>query len=131
MTAPITALYAGLLAIFLVFLGGLVIRTRIRERVSLGDAGNPAMLAAMRTHANAAENIPVGLLLLFLLEVNGGGATALHAYGITLLAGRVLHAWGLTRQRTVNRWRQSGMVLTWLAILGLATSLLVRAASAA
>ena len=128
MTAPITALYAGLLAILLVVLGGIVIRTRVRERVSLGDGGNPAMLAAMRTHANAAENIPIALVLLFLLEVNGGSVTALHAYGIVLVVGRVLHAWGLSRKRSVNRWRQSGMVLTWLAILGLAVSLLVRAA---
>lgn len=130
MLAPVTAIYAALLAILLVILGGLVIRTRVRERVSLGDNGNPAMLAAMRVHANAAENIPVALLLMFLLEVNGGSVAALHAYGIALLAGRVMHAWGLSRKKTVNRWRQIGMVLTWLVILGLAVSLLVRALGA-
>lgn len=126
MITPVTALYAALLAILLVVLGLLVVRARIRERVSIGDGGNPVMAAAMRVHANAAENIPIALLLMFLLEANGGGVTALHAYGSALVAGRVMHAWGMSQKRTVNRWRQLGIALTWLVILGLAVSLLVR-----
>lgn len=126
MTTPITALYAGILAILLIVLGGLVVRTRVRERVSLGDNGNKAMLAAMRIHANAVENIPMALLLLLLLEINGGSSTALHAYGIALTTGRFSHAWGMSRKNTVNRWRQGGMVLTWLTMGGLAVSLLVK-----
>ncbi|MFP5441378.1 MAG: MAPEG family protein [Gammaproteobacteria bacterium] len=127
MAAPLTALYAALLALLLVVLGLQVVRTRIREKVSLGDGNNPAMLAAIRVHANAAETIPIALLLMLLLELNGGSAPGLHLAGITLLAGRVLHAWGLTRRRTVNRWRQLGMVLTWTVTIGLAVALLVKA----
>ena len=59
MTAPITALYAALLAIFLVVLGGLVVRMRIKERIAIGDGGNKAMLAAIRVHANAVENLVI------------------------------------------------------------------------
>jgi uncharacterized membrane protein YecN with MAPEG domain len=125
MITPVTALYAALLALLLVVLGGLVVRTRVRERVSVGDNGNPVMLAAMRVHANAVENIPVALLLMFLLEANGGSAAALHAFGAALLAGRVMHAWGLSQKNSVNRWRQLGMVLTWTVIIGLAISLLM------
>lgn len=127
LATPITLVYAGLLGIFLIVLGGYVVRTRIRERISIGDNGNPAMLAAIRVHANAAENIPVAVLLLMLLELNGGSALALHAYGVALLAGRLLHAFGLSRKKSVNRWRQLGMVLTWLTIIGLSASLLLRA----
>lgn len=127
MTAPLTAIYAALLAILLVVLGLLVVRQRLRQRVSLGDGGKPPLLAAIRVHGNAVENIPVALVLLLLLELNGGSPLALHAYGSTLLAGRVMHAWGLGRPQAVNRWRQAGMLLTWLVILGLAGSLLVRA----
>lgn len=126
MTAPVTALYAALLAIFLVILGGLVVRTRIKERIGLGDGNNQAMLAAIRIHANAVENIPIALLLMFLLEINGGGDFALHVYGEALIVGRLMHAFGMFQKRNVNRWRQLGMVLTWLVILGLAVTLLIR-----
>ena len=130
MTAPITAIYAALLAIFLVILGGLVVRTRIREGIAIGDGGNKAMLAAIRVHANAVENIPIALLLMFLLEVNGGGPLALHACGEALLVGRFMHAFGLFQRRNVNRWRQLGMVITWLVTLGMAFALLARVLAA-
>lgn len=131
MMAPITALYAALLGIFLVVLGLLVVRTRIRERVAIGDAGNPAMLAAIRVHANAVENIPIALLLMFLLEVNGGEAWWLHALGEALVIGRLMHAFGLFQKKNVNRWRQVGMVITWLVILALSFALLARLAFSA
>lgn len=130
MPAPITALYAALLALLLVVLGLQVVRTRWREKVALGDGNNPAMLAAIRVHANAVETIPVVLLLMLLLELNGGGAIALHLAGSGLLVSRVMHAWGMTRQHKVNRWRQLGMVLTWTVTVGLAIALLLRAVAA-
>lgn len=126
MLTPITAFYAALLTVLFVALGLQVVRVRVRERVALGDGNNPAVLGAIRVHGNAAENIPLVLLLMLLLELNGGSEVALHAYGATLLAGRLMHAWGLSRRRTVNRWRQAGVVLTWMTALGLAVSLLVR-----
>lgn len=130
MTAPLTACYAALLAILVVVLGLLVVRERVRQRVSLGDGGKTPLVAAIRVHGNAVENIPLALLLLLLLELNGAAPLALHAYGSTLLAGRLMHAWGLGQPRNVNRWRQLGMVLTWLAMLGMAASLLVRTLTA-
>ena len=113
MTAPITALYAALLAIFLVVLGGLVVRMRIKERIAIGDGGNKAMLAAIRVHANAVENIPIALLLLLLLELNGGSIWWLHAFG-------------LFQKKNINYWRQLGMVITWLVTTGLAFMLLAQ-----
>lgn len=129
MQAPVTALYASLLAILLLVLAAYVVRTRIREKVPLGDASNKAMLRAVRVHANAVENIPIALVLMLLLELNGGNAVALHAYGEVLFVGRVMHAWGMVQQNTVNRWRQFGTALTWLVTLGLSVSLLVRLAA--
>jgi uncharacterized membrane protein YecN with MAPEG domain len=126
---PVTALYASLLAILLVVLAGYVVRTRIREKVPLGDASNKAMLRAVRVHANAVENIPIALVLMLLLELNGGNSVVLHAYGEVLFVGRVMHAWGMVQENTTNRWRQFGIVLTWLVTLGLSVSLLVRLAA--
>lgn len=126
MTAPITALYAALLAIFLVVLGGLVVRMRIKERIAIGDGGNKAMLAAIRVHANAVENIPIALLLMLLLEMNGGSIWWLHAFGEALIVGRLMHAFGLFQKKNINYWRQLGMVITWLVTTGLAFMLLAQ-----
>lgn len=130
MTTPITLLYAAILSLFLVVLGLIVVRTRFREKVSIGDNGNKRMLAAIRVHANATETIPAALLLMLLLEINGGSATALHAYGIALTTGRVMHAFGLSRSKVVNLWRQIGMVITWLAMIGLSLTLLMKVSAA-
>lgn len=126
MLAPITALYAALLALLLVALAGHVVHIRIREKIALGDASNKAMLRAVRVHANAVENIPIALVLMLLLELNGGSAVALHAYGEVLFVARLMHAYGMVQKRTTNRWRQFGIVLTWLVTLGLSASLLIR-----
>lgn len=124
---PITALYAGLLAILVVVLGFRVVQARIREQVSLGDGGNKKMLAAIRIHGNATETIPLALLLMLVLELNGSGNALLHGCGVALVFGRFTHAFGLLQQKTVNHWRKAGMVLTWLATLVMAVALLVKA----
>ena len=130
MPTPVTAFYAALLAILLTALGMWVVRTRVKERVAIGDGNNPVLLSAIRVHANAAETIPVALLLMLLFELNGGSHAGLHVAGAALVAGRLVHAWGLSRPRKVNLWRQGGMVLTWTATIGLAMALLVRVAPA-
>ena len=61
---PITALYAGLLALLLVLLALRVVRLRWKFRVGLGDGGERAMTRAIRVHGNATEHVPIALLLL-------------------------------------------------------------------
>ena len=67
----------------------------MKLRVPLGDGGNPQMLRMIRLHGNAAEYIPLALVLMAIYEINGGWHTALHVIGIALVAGRVLQTWGM------------------------------------
>lgn len=122
---PITAFYAGLAGLWLIFLAGTVIRLRNVRRVSLGDGGHDDLAHARAAHRNAAETLPLGLILLALSEGLGGPAPLLHVSALVLLTGRVLHAGFFLRPVRVMRLRIVGMALTLGAIGFLAVGLVV------
>jgi uncharacterized membrane protein YecN with MAPEG domain len=55
----------------------------------------------MRRHANFVEYVPMALILICLLELNGVSNTALHALGAGLVVARICHAVGLSAD-TIN-----------------------------
>ena len=77
--------------------GGARRAARNSENVIFGDGGNVVMLQRMRVHGNFIEYVPLGLLLLLVLELNGAAPLLLNALGGSLLVARVLHAFGLSR----------------------------------
>lgn len=114
----ISSFYAALATLLLVWLIWQVVRLRRAKKIRLGDGGDPDLRNAIRAHGNAVETIPLSLLLLGLAELSGAPATLLHAGGIGLLAGRVLHARGLLRESLRSRvW---GMQLTVYVLIALA-----------
>lgn len=124
MAAPITAVYAGLCALVILVLVGLVERQRFRHRVEFGDGGQIELARAIRAHANALENIPLALVLLLLWELAGAPPWGLHLAGVALVASRVLHGWGLNRSSGRSMGRAAGAVGSWMVIFGLALALL-------
>lgn len=114
----ISSLYAGLLACLMVWLTVQVIKLRRAKKVRLGDGGEPELQIAIRAHGNATETIPIGLILLILLEFSGACPALIHAGGIALLAGRVLHARGILAGKL--RYRILGMKVTIHTLIGLA-----------
>lgn len=121
----VTPLYAGLFALLFVVLSLRTLRLRRTLRIPIGDGGDPAMLRAMRVHANFAEYSPLGLLLLFLVEATGASLLMLHLLGGAMLAGRVVHALGVSRVQERYAYRVVGMALT-LAPLVVAAMRLLR-----
>lgn len=113
----VTPLYAAILGLVYVALSLQTIRMRRRHRVSLGDGGQTPLRRAMRVHANFAEYVPLALLLMFFVERGGGSALRMHVLGVALLAGRLLHAWGVSQERENLRYRTIGMVLTFSVII--------------
>ena len=114
---PITALYAGLLAIIAVVLGFRVGRLRLRTGISLYDGGDKALAVAVRQHANFIENVPLALLLMMLAELNVTRAPLLHGLGATLVVARILHPFGLEYDRMRTPLRGIGSALTTLVIV--------------
>lgn len=113
----VTAIYAGLLALMMVFLAALVVRLRGKHRVTLQDGGNPDMMRGIRVFGNFAEYVPMALVLMMLAESAGTPSWALHGLGVALITGRVAHALGLRHDRGTTPGRFVGMNLTWGVIV--------------
>lgn len=114
---PVVSLYAGLLALFFVGLSLRTLLMRRRLRIAIGDAGNEAMLRAMRAHSNFAEYVPLSLLLIYLVEQSGARPLFVHALGLCVLLGRVSHAVGVSRLDEQYAYRVFGMTLTLAPII--------------
>src|SRR5690242_3537439 len=104
----ITGLYASLCGLLLVFMAVRVSYTRGKQRVDLGDGGKELMLRAIRTHGNAAEYIPISLILLFFLELQGSAHLFLHVCRTTLLVSRLFHMQGLMTSSNLTPGRLVG-----------------------
>lgn len=108
----ITGLYAGLCALFAVFLVMNVVRRRFKYKVSLGDGGNDDLNRFMRAHGNFMETVPIALILMLIVELRGASFWMVHWMGILLLLGRGCHFFGLTTGKGYGKWRMAGMALT-------------------
>lgn len=120
-----TPAYAAVLGLVFVSLSLRTIRLRRRHRIAVGDGDNAELRRAMRVHANFAEYTPLALLLIFFVEHDGAAALLVHALGLALLAGRLLHAWGVSQDRENFRYRVSGMMLTFGSIVTAALAIVV------
>ena len=111
------ALYAGINALLLIVMAARVIRLRNAHSLSLGDGdgAHPDMTRAMRAHGNAAETMPLALILIVIAALAGAPAVAIHALGVTLTAGRALHFACFLRPDLPLSLRVPGMALTFLA----------------
>jgi uncharacterized membrane protein YecN with MAPEG domain len=121
----ITPAYAAVLGLIFVALSVRTIRMRRRHRVAVGDGGNAELRRAMRVHANFAEYVPLALLLIFFVEHDGAETLLVHALGIALLAGRLLHAWGVSQEPENFRYRVSGMALTFGTVITAALAIFI------
>lgn len=126
MAVMITPIYAGLLGILLLVLSYLVSRLRRRNRISIGDGGLPSLTAAIRVQGNFTEYVPLAVILLLILELMGLPAWLLHAIGIALVLGRLLHAQGLCSNPGGKSFgRITGILLTWISILVASLALVI------
>ena len=64
--------------------------------------------------------MPLTPLLIFMMQYVGTLVWVQHALCITLLVGRISHAWGISQEVKNYRFRVAGMVLT-LGVLGVAS----------
>ena len=124
MLVIITSLYAALLAIIWFVLFGAVGRLHGKHNISLGDGGLADMIVANRRHMNFVESVPLALILILLVDLNGGSATWVHALGIVLVVSRIIHPFGLSIETMNTPARVIGAGGTVFVILGAAITLL-------
>ena len=123
---PISGLYAALQALLAIALVVPVGQLRSKSNVSLGSGGNPALEVAIRRHANWTEHVPIALILIALLELNGGSRALLHGLGLALLVARILHPLGLRADTMKVPLRGIGAFGTMLVTLVAAIALLLK-----
>ena len=111
------ALYIGILGLMWMWLGNNVGRKRMREKVSIGDGGNPHIIRAMRGHANFVETTPMALIILMVAAVIGMPLFVIHIGGIVLVVGRFLHGYHFVQDDAPGWQRMYGMILTVLVIV--------------
>jgi uncharacterized protein len=115
----VTLLFAGILALVQCGLTALVIARRLKAKVSLLDGGDAPLTGRMRAHGNFTETVPICLIMMALLEMQGLPSSWLWVIGSGLTFGRILHAYCLITQK-YRAGRKIGMTLTIFAMSGLA-----------
>ena len=107
-----TSIIAAILTIIFVKLSFAVIGLRRKNKVSLGSGGYDDLERAIRAQGNFAEYVPIGLILIACLELNGAPWWLVILPGIALIIGRLIHAKGINEPPPNFSSRVLGMKFT-------------------
>ncbi|OQQ01691.1 hypothetical protein BK412_17115 [Vibrio campbellii] len=113
----ITALYASILALLLIWLAFQVIKQRRSNKIAYADGGVAALQIARSAQSNASEYIPITLILMALVEYNSASVIWIHLTGVLFVVGRIIHARGILGEDL--KGRVTGMKLTFFTMIGL------------
>lgn len=116
MMPMIVPFYAAVLGLIFIFLSARVIIARRQFRVRLGSGGQELLERRIRVQGNFAEYVPLTVILLTFLELDGAARWLIHILCIALILGRCLHAYCVSRTDEDIRHRRAAMVLTFGAL---------------
>ncbi len=119
MQLPITLFYAALLAIFALALSFKAGSFRGNTGISVlfGDPANMELAENVRRHQNFLEYVPMLLIVMGAIELNGGSSTFLYVVGALLIVVRIAHAAGLKHDNMAHPGRLVGAAGTALLTL--------------
>ena len=120
-----TLLFAAIFGILHVFFTLRVGGYRFRSGISLGDGGDKELLNRIRAHGNFTENVPIALLLLLLVDLNGASDNTIMILGSILLVSRILHYVMIVSRRLPIVFRPLSMIGTLGTILACSILLLL------
>ncbi|MGP1956861.1 MAG: MAPEG family protein [Arsenophonus sp. NC-PE1-MAG3] len=111
----VSALYIVFSALILFKLSLEVIKLRTQYQVTYGDGGFYELQTAIRVQGNAIECIPISMLSLLMMEMNGAPVWAIHFCGLIFIIARIFHYFGLKhRERT---WRYFSQITTFSSMI--------------
>lgn len=119
----VTPVYAGILGLLLAALGIRAIlinpgRDASEEKQLRFDKG-------MQAFSNFTEYAPFAVLLIWLLELRSGSGTLIHVFCLALIAGRLIHAFGVSQVNETPALRVAGMALSFTTIVTVSVRLLL------
>ena len=115
----VTSIIAAALTIIFIKLSFAVIGLRRKNKVGLGSGGHEDLERAIRTQANFAEYIPLGVILIACLELNGAPWWLVAIPGVSLIIGRLIHAKGMNTPPPDFSKRVLGMKFTFFTLIAL------------
>ena len=115
----ITSIIVAILTIIFIKLSFAVIGLRRKNKVGLGSGGHEDLERAIRTQANFAEYIPLGVILIACLELNGAPWWLVAIPGVSLIIGRLIHAKGMNIPPPDFSKRVLGMKFTFFTLIAL------------
>ncbi|MEA9602995.1 MULTISPECIES: MAPEG family protein [unclassified Polynucleobacter] len=116
----VTSIIAVALTIIFIKLSFAVIGLRRKNKVGLGSGGHEDLERAIRTQGNFAEYVPIGIILIACLELNGAPWWLVAIPGIALIVGRLIHAKGMNTPPPDFSKRVLGMKFTFFTLIALA-----------
>lgn len=116
----ITAIITSVLTIIFIKLSFAVIALRRKNQVGLGSGGHVDLERAIRAQGNFAEYVPLSIILIACLELNGAPWFLLALPGATLIIGRLIHAKGMDVPPPDFSKRVLGMKFTFGTLIILA-----------
>lgn len=115
MTLYLTSIFAVLIGMVYVVQTFAVIQKRRAHGIVHGDGANKSMLKRIRGHGNSAEQVPLFLILMTLLEAQSlAGPAFLAIVASVFLAGRIAHGLYFLDIGLTHHFRQFGMLATML-----------------
>ncbi|MCY4344799.1 MAG: MAPEG family protein [Gammaproteobacteria bacterium] len=108
MLLPITALYAALMVAILLWLGWGIGQIRGKTQISIGYGESKELAEAGRRYGNFTEHVPLALVLMAIVELNGGHGVFLHIVGALLVLCRIAHPLGLHQDNVSHPLRMIG-----------------------
>jgi len=119
--------YAALLAFIYIFLSSRVIQSRVVTRIGIGTGGHRGLERRMRIHANFAEYVPLALLLLAFMEMEGRPGWLVHLLCAALVVARIGHVIALWEEKEILWLRIATVSATFFIMAAAAVSVLARA----
>ena len=120
----ITPLYAAIAALLFVALSFRTLMLRRRLGIAIGTGSNQKMERAIGVHSNFAEYTPITLLLIYFFEIQSESLVLIHIFCVTLIIGRLLHAYGVSQIEENFRFRVVGMILTLGCLISVSVRLI-------
>ncbi len=92
---------------------------RTKAGISVGDGGNELLVRRMRAQLNFAEQVPLTLLMVGVVELSGKGGLWLAPLGAVFVLGRIAHAIGMDGSFRAGRplGIATGMVLQLVLVI--------------
>jgi len=122
---PITSIISATLALIMFVLTLMVSLGRINlgkaegdiAKYPIDDGNNESLKRRIATFRNFTEYVPMGLIMLALIEINGASSTLVWGLGVAFIIGRLLHVMGMLINPHFPLPRIIGMFATYAILL--------------